>query len=209
MVVIKAFLALEADQIQTYFQTLYMFDLLKERFMDLPDPMWADLIPVLSRIGRMMYFVVEEDTGVILGEFTIEPAQGKAGLIHFSLLPGIPWARKVHLCRYCAHQVLTQWHDDRGNPFVQTLVGLTPLQNRAACLTVLRVGYTKVGIIPHAAYFAATGTTGDCMASILTKETADGWERTKYAGAFDAGGHVDAEGTRDEERSTAGQPVCC
>jgi hypothetical protein len=185
-IIIKALVAVDPDRVQQYYQTLYMYDLLRERFMDVSEPTWSDVIDILRRIGQRVYFAVDEQSGMLMGEFTLEPAQGKAGLIHFSLNPEQPWPDKIKICRYCAKQILTVWKDHKGNPFVQTLVGLTPLQNRAACLTVLRVGFTKVGIIPHAAYFAGTGTTGNCMASILTKEMVDGWERAESTETSDA-----------------------
>lgn len=130
----------EPDAIQTYWQTLYMHDTLKHRLCDVKNPSWTDVLDMIRRMGKNMYCAVDEN-GEIIGEFMLENKTGDAWQIHFSIHPEAKYVHTIHVCQKVREQVLT-W------PGCSTLFGLTPITNRVACITVLKAGFKKVGILP-------------------------------------------------------------
>ncbi len=163
-------LALPRPQVEDYFRTLGVANTLRFRFSDLVNPNWEDVCEVIQRMGKSMY-LVKDINDKIVAEFALESSTGKAAQIHFSTHPTISWPKAVRLCREIAQQILLRWRESgEGVPYLCTLVGLTPLSNRAACITVLKTGFKKVGVIPNACKIARHNRYEGAMLSVLTAE---------------------------------------
>jgi len=178
---IKALTAQPRDLIQEYFQVLHMYDLLKDRFYDTKNPTWSDVIDIIKYRGPGMFFIFDTDREVEcpIAEFTIDFPTGKVNMIHFSVHPDLPWSDVLKVMRFGAWSILTQWKRRDGSPYALALTGLTPLRLRAACISVLRSGFTKIGVIPGSAYFANEDIYADCQLSLLTREEVLLWEEGK------------------------------
>jgi len=164
-------LHLHPDQVQYYFQRLYVADTLKYRFSDIVEPTWSDALEVIQRMGNTMYLVVDE-TEDILGEFTFENFTGRACQSHFSTSPDIDTKTRIKIGRFAAEYSLTRKRPDTGEYFLDALFGLTPLTNRAACIFAMKIGYKKQGILPSG--MIVDGKPEDCMISICTRESFNG-----------------------------------
>lgn len=179
--IIKALTAQPRDLVQEYFQVLYMYDLLKDRFYDTKNPTWSDVEQIIRYRGPGMFFVfdTEKDSGVPIAEFTLDFPTGKANMIHFSVHPDLPWSEVIKTMKFGVWSVLTQWKRKDGSPYSLALSGLTPLRLRPACISVLKTGFRKLGVVPGAAYFANDNTYEDCQLVLLTRDEALKWEEEK------------------------------
>jgi len=160
-------LTLLPDQVQYYFQRMSLEDTLKYRFSDIENPQWLDVLEVIQRLGKQMYFVEEE--GELLGEFTLEGFTGRAAQSHFSTSPDIDTKKRIAIGRFAAEYTLTRERPDGSGYFLDALYGLTPLVNRAACIFALKIGYKKQGILPSGIIY--NGKPTDCMISVCTRES--------------------------------------
>ncbi len=155
------------DKVQEYFQLQSMYDTLKYRFSDVKDPQWLDVVEVIQRMGSSMYAIMRAHTGQLVGEFTLENPTGKSKQIHFSSNPEIDSGERLRAGKFATQTTLSLKNLETGEYFLDSLYGLTPLQNRAACLYVLRVGYKKQGVLPSGMFYL--GQCVDCMISVATR----------------------------------------
>lgn len=160
---IKPILMEDPDRVQEYWQTLYVHDTLKYRLCDIEKPAWMDVVDMIRRVGRQMYFVLEDYK--ILGEFMLENQTGGAFQIHFSTHPEISFQKRLQIGKFCVTYLLRDFINPENNePFVKALYGLTPIDNRAACVYVLKVGFKKLGILPYG--MKSRGKIVDAMVSV-------------------------------------------
>lgn len=138
---------IERDKLQYYWQLLAMHDMLALRFPDIKEPTWTDVQQIIGRNGQNMYYLVNSE-GEILTEVTLDHTLGKTALLHFSISPLLHPRKKLLLGRFMPWQILTQWTDDNGAPYVETLLGMTPVSNKAACRFVKKCGFTPMAIVP-------------------------------------------------------------
>ena len=138
---------IERDKLQYYWQLLAMHDMLALRFPDIENPTWTDVQQVIGRNGQNMYYLVNSE-GEILTEVTLDHTLGKTALLHFSISPLLHPHKKLLLGRFMPWQILTQWKDSNGEPFVETLLGMTPVSNKAACRFVRKCGFTPIATVP-------------------------------------------------------------
>ena len=153
--------------VQAYFQHLAIFNTLQKRFPEIKDVAFSQVCKVLLANKEQVYFVTKDDR--IICEFTLENFQGMAAQVHFSWRPETTFSTIVDRSKWVVDQIFNVWKRDNGLPFLKTLIGVTPISNRAACLTVLRIGYVKLGVIPGAVYNASDDLYEDCMLSMVTK----------------------------------------
>ena len=138
---------IERDKLQYYWQLLAMHNMLALRFPDIKEPTWTDVQQIVWRNGQNMYYLVNSE-GEILTEVTLDHTLGKTALLHFSISPLLHPRKKLLLGRFLPWQILTQWTDDNGAPYVETLLGMTPVSNKAACRFVKKCGFTPMAIVP-------------------------------------------------------------
>jgi len=146
-------LSLPQDQVQYYWQTLAMEDTLKYRLNALVDPSWTDVLGMIRTHGTHMYCIMDDDNE-IRGEFMLEAFTGKAAQIHFSMHPDNSWADTITYGIQGIHLILTEWKDNHGNPFLHSLYGNIAISNRASCITALKMGFKKLGLLPLGMYIA-------------------------------------------------------
>jgi len=130
----------DPDAIQFYWQTLAMHDKLQDRLMHLKEPAWVDVIELISGYGAQMYHVLD-DTGLIVGDFMLGGAIGKAAQLHFSVHPEKKLREKIEIIKQATVQILR-------NPMISSLVGLTPFKHAAKILTM--AGWENRGMLKGA-----------------------------------------------------------
>lgn len=160
-------LSFSVDEVQTYWQTLAMHDTLKYRLCNLDDPTWADVVNMIRLHGKFMFNAGCYKTDKIVGDFMLENYTGKAAQIHISLHPENTYKRTLQLSREITDTILNTWTTEDGSPYLETLFGLTPVTNRVACVHALKVGFKKIGILPHG--ILDRGKNVDAMISIKTR----------------------------------------
>jgi len=153
-----------------YFQTLAMYDTLKYRFSDIPEPDWTDVLDVIKRMGQSMYLIEDSTTGQIVAEFALENWTGRACQSHFSTVPttDITSAERIEIGRQAIAHMFSLTHPETGEPILDALYGLTPLSNRAACIFALKIGYKKQGILPSG--ILVDDKPMDCMISVCSRK---------------------------------------
>jgi len=169
-------LTLHPHVVQTYFQQMYMADTLKYRFSDIDDPTWSDALEVIQRMGQSMYMVMDVTPGQEdhpVAEFSLENFTGRSARTHFSTHPNASSPERVRAGRFGSHYTLTRKHPETGEYFFDSLYGLTPISNRAACIFAIKCGFKKTGVLPSGMMYL--GQPEDCMISIATRETCHGW----------------------------------
>jgi len=159
-------LRLDTDQVQFYFQSLYVNDTLKYRFADIVDPKWDDVKRCITRVGQQMFMVVRE--GKIVGEYMLENLAGRAIQGHFSTAPHLTFRQRIAVGRFVLRSLLNFEPNGEGYMF-DAVYGLTPLVNRVACLYALKIGFKKQGILPNGTKYL--GGYEDCMISVATRES--------------------------------------
>lgn len=150
-----------------YWSAIDIADLLADRFPDWDLPDFPEFFEAVQKYANM-YYVLDCAFNTIVGEFMLDNIVGKAAQVHFSLHPANTMQFNVSLSKAVHNQLLFQWRDVRNleDSFLRTLYGLTPVENRAACLFVLRTGMKKMGVLPSGAYYY--GNVVDAMVTVKT-----------------------------------------
>lgn len=163
----------KSEDVRHYWMSLVAADTLKYRLCSNLNPGWRDVLGDLKANGKNMYVIYNIQDREIVAEFELFNYNGDSCQIHFSTLPELGLKKIVEVCRFAAKEMLSKWKKQGSIaevPYLHTIVGMTPTSNRAACITVLKIGYKKLGVIPKSIDIARKGTTEDCMLSILTLE---------------------------------------
>lgn len=176
------------EDVREYWMSLIAADTIKHRLCSTLNPGWREVLKDYNTNGEHMYCIYDTQNREIVAEFELFNHNGDACQIHFSTLPELGLKKVIEVCRFAVREILSKWEkkgvtkqnasSDTSSacsvvedvPYLHTLVGMTPVSNRAACITVLKIGYEKLGIIPKSIEIARKGTTEDCMLSIITLE---------------------------------------
>lgn len=152
-----------------YWNALYKKGTLKYRFSNITKPTPIKALNMMQDEMYQVYHVMDTNTGLLIGEFALENFTGKAAQIHFSMHPNNETKVNLDMARTVADMILNEWKDlnDTSKPFLETLYGMTPVDNRVACLFVLRVGLKKVGILPNGITYL--GQVTDAMLTVITR----------------------------------------
>lgn len=138
--------SLPPDQVRDYWKDLYDSGYLKPRLCDVPNPSLSNAVHLMNTHGDGMYFVAVE--GKLVGEFTLDNFTGKAAQIHFSTHPDLRFKDAVPLVRDVVRSIFNWTVQGKEETYLDSLYGITPITNRAACIFVLRVGFEKQFILP-------------------------------------------------------------
>lgn len=132
-----------------YWEELHAADYLKYRLSDTKEPTVMDAYNMMSNKYEFIHFCIDRTTGKIVGEVIVEPMQGKSAFVHFTVSPLLKFTEMIEVCKSGAHQILNLWKDSRSpdEPYVTSLVGLTPAQHRRVSVFLHKVGYKKQGMI--------------------------------------------------------------
>jgi len=159
---------LDYQALHGYWSAVEAAGLLDLRF---PEKPVADLNKFVAerRLQDHEYYVIHCGSGQLVGEFSLENFMGKAAQVHFSMHPDNEPSFNVELASCVADQLLYQWKDfrDLSRTFLDTLLGLTPIPNRAACIFVLRAGFEKLGVLPSSMNYL--GEVVDTMVSVRVR----------------------------------------
>jgi hypothetical protein len=163
---IRPICAASDDVTRRYFRDLHDAGRLKYRFSDMSSPDWADVREVITRMEQKMFFVYDRHRPV--AEFTFDATLGKTTQIHFSVHPSVKTGDAFRLMSDVTDEIL-QWGDPEF--WVDALWGLTPLAHRVGCISALKAGFKKIGILPSSVLYF--GEWVDAMISIKRRP---GWE---------------------------------
>lgn len=150
------------DDVQLYWQTLYMDGGLDYRFCDTKEPTWSDVEDAIRRYGQNMFHVWDADRGMIMGEFTLMNFTGRAAQIHISSHPDNTLRQAIDGGQACTDFILNKagWLD--------SLFGLTPTPHRRAVLFAYKVGFKKIGVLPNGISYL-----GKYVDAVITLKIAD------------------------------------
>lgn len=153
---------LPPDVVEAYWGALEEAGTLALRFCNMDNPTVKDAMAVTARFPQQFYYVHEDDK--VVAEFMLENFTGKAAQIHFSMHPNNPLSKSLTLASEVSSAILDVWKNTIGEPYLDTLYGLTPTTNRPACVFVLRTGFKKMGILPSG--IIDRGVVTDAMMTI-------------------------------------------
>lgn len=140
-----------ALMILNYFEKLEEANLLEDRLSEHKNPTVQSFVDLLQREGNKFYFVIDRVRREIVGEFNISDTLSEVGLVHFSMSPVVKANEVFHIIRNITNDILLKWKKrDSDEPYLQALVGMTPVENKRACLVIQRCGFKKIATVPFA-----------------------------------------------------------
>lgn len=112
--------------------------------------------------------------GIPVGMSLLTDRRGKTAEIHFCTLPmglrrasGIPMVKALGL--FALAQIL--WERNKSGRFVlDTLIGITPVSNKAACKYALSLGGQAVARVPGACWYYDTNENVDGFMTVFTRD---------------------------------------
>jgi len=159
--------AFNDELIQTYWHQLGEADTLKFRFSDTVGITADEALKSVREAGHH-YFVVDTATGTLCSEFALTNFSGKAAQIHFSMHPDNNSKTSAFLADKVGNMILLNWKDvtDLSQRYLETMYGVTPVDNRVACIFVLKSGFKRLGTLPKGVWYL--GKVIDAMLSVRT-----------------------------------------
>lgn len=146
---IKPLLYFEIDKVEEYFQLLDVHDFLSSRFCDCKNPKWLDVLGIINARKGLHMYGVENTDGRIVGEFHLEQFTGLSAMMHFSMSPEVSFPEKIKIGRFVLDYLFSKWIDSKtGKPYLRSVFGLTPSDNRAALVLARKVGFKVLGVLP-------------------------------------------------------------
>lgn len=142
--IVKPLLELPIDDVQFYWQTLYMNDTLKYRLANVDEPTWSDVVAQIAHEGRNMFMV--QDVHGLVGEFALQSVTDCAYKIHFSMHPDNPTRYSWNVAKFALNEMFS-W------PKVQTLLANISVKNRASIQFALKMGFRKLHTLPNCSKF--------------------------------------------------------
>ena len=128
-----------------YWAALHSADTLKYRWSDSdPNTTWEAVQETPN-----MYFLVDTETLQLVAEFTLCNFTGKSAQVHFSMHPQNSSDLNIFLATTVTDTILSQWKDvvTLEDTFLDSIFGLTPVQNRVACIFIKKAGFKEMGTL--------------------------------------------------------------
>lgn len=167
--VVRPIAACKPGQVADYWQALMTADTLKYRLCNTEHPGKEDVRKLLMEPFVQSYYVWDRFQKKITAEFMLENFTGSAAQVHFSMLPSNHTPYSIETATWVTNDVLNKWRkNDKDEPFLKTLYGLTPTTNRVARIFIRRVGFKTLGVIPDA--MMDRGKTVDALLTIKTRK---------------------------------------
>jgi len=158
-----------------YWHDMIEADTLKYRLCDTEDPGWEDVKSMIAN-NTPSFNVYDKSRMSLTADFMFANFSGRAAQIHMSMHPGNDTRYSLELARTVTDHILEKWERNDGGNYLDSIVGLTPTTNRAACIFVQKVGFRKVAVIPSG--IEDRGRIVDAMMTIKTRgEIIDGRKR--------------------------------
>lgn len=152
-----------------YWSDMAAADTLKYRFSDIKNVTPHKVMDFVHDDSYMMFSVVDVNTQKIISEFAFENFTGKAAQVHFSMHPENDSRFSVQLATEVTDDVLNVWKtkENPDEPFLDTIYGLTPVDNRAASIFIRKAGFEKIGILPRGIKYM--GEVTDALLTVKTR----------------------------------------
>lgn len=146
---------LSDEALLQYWGELEAAGTLKFRWSNFKNPTAREILeytkrPDIQRIYHS-YNMVDVETGVIVADFALENFTGRAAQVHFSMRPGNDSRTSLLMADQVTDMLIETWPDMENtfDTYLDTLYGLTPVNNRVACIFVQKAGFRKMGILPR------------------------------------------------------------
>jgi len=160
-------LAVNFDTVRGYWEDLKKAGYMDYRLCDVPSPKMEDAYRLMHQHAKNMYLIQWGDN--IAGEFTLTNFTGRAAQIHFSTHPDLHIKQGIPLVKETVKRIL-HWKESHNEQryYLNTLFGLTPMDNRAARLYITKVGFKKQFVLPSGMNYM--GRTVDALVTTLTRK---------------------------------------
>jgi len=169
-------IAIERLRWLEYWEDMEIADTLKYRWGDMHEPntnkvdeyTWEE-----CPVDYDMYGVINCDSGLLVSEFALTDYAGKSARVHFSMRPGLDSSIAIQLADQVTDTILNDWVMVGGleTAYLETIFGITPTNNRVACIFVLQAGFEKIGVLPNVMDYM--GEVSDAMLTYKTRRIKD------------------------------------
>ncbi|MCK5922767.1 MAG: hypothetical protein KAG66_17625 [Methylococcales bacterium] len=159
---------LPVDMVEDYWASLDYHDTLKYRWSDEKLPT-TKMATNQSMTASHMYSMVSMPEGLVVSEFSLGPFSGRCAQVHFSMHPSLGTDVSLELSEKIADSLLQYWPDmaHPDEPMLQSIFGITPKSNRAACIFIQKVGFKSLGVMPGGTQYL--GETDDALLTLKTR----------------------------------------
>lgn len=160
-------ISLSDAQKRVYWQSLSDADTLKYRWADMDNPTVNGVMD--AHEGKHNFFVMDCEDGDIVAEFVLCNFLAKTAQVHFSMRPQNDARLSIFLADKVTDHILEDWKqtDDLEENFLRSIYGLTPTDNRVACIFIRKAGFKRVGTLPGGATYFGKNT--DAVLTIKTR----------------------------------------
>ena len=134
--------------IKRYLNDLANHGLLKYRLSNVPSPIPSDFTP-----SYLTFFILDNISSLIIGEFTLDTPLGAGYAIHFSAHPSLAPFTALTVARMAVDTIFLWRQPDKHTAYTRALYGLTPLPNKPALAFISRLGFKQLTLLPWAAYY--------------------------------------------------------
>jgi len=158
---------LTSQAIYHYWCELFNADTLKYRWSDWDQPTPQQVTDYCQETPNV-FFVVDAETGAIVAEFALCNFMGKAAQVHFSMRPNQGTKLSIFLADEVTNMILHQWKDitNLEESYLDTLFGITPVDNRVACIFIRKAGFKAIGTL-----VSGTNYLGSVTDALLTTKS--------------------------------------
>lgn len=166
-------MAIHPEDSRAYWDMLEEADVIKYRLCNVvnPDADYAEEYSnwILNNGDESyQFYIVDAAYGTIVAELVLDNYMGASAQLHFSINPNNSPELNAFLGNQVTDTILYNWKDTKGlgGFYLDTLYGLTPVDNRPACIFVLKSGMSKIGTLPNGSKYM-----GDVCDSMITYKT--------------------------------------
>ena len=164
-------IALPEEELLSYWGALEYHNTLRFRFADMHEPTAREIVAIiLARSPKDQFFnVVDCDTGEVIADMGLTGFTGKAAQLHYSMHPDNEYKLNTYLADSVSDMVLYNWTTtiEMKEPYLQTLYGITSVDNRVACMFITKAGFERVGMVPKILEYQ--GEVTDAVISYKTR----------------------------------------
>lgn len=113
-------------------------------------------------------FILYSDALGPVGHHFLENFTGESCVGHFNILRRSHGKAALKLGRAALRLLFSSTKGSSSVPYIQTMMGLTPIHNRLACRFIEKIGMVPKTIIPNSCYHE--GQPSDCLLTVITRD---------------------------------------
>lgn len=129
------------------------------------------VVDILQDRSSITFFMYDLEDNEVAGHFQLTGWQGLVAHAHFNILRKWHGKEALNMCRQAHSWAFECKREDGKTPWVETIVGITPVTNRAALLFVKRLGYKTVLTLPHSYWYYTGNEFVDGIVTTIDKTT--------------------------------------